>query len=637
MSFEETGLLGDWKAQFCNLVKAFLATIVCVAAVLTVITHICQIFGVPFYLYAIIGAFVSIIVIFLVLRNEISKAVFAAAISQRSVLFALLMSCLLSVLLCLVSHRPDQDDSDYVPNMIYYMEHPGAPMDFTIHYLDSGGEPFVSYHISTSLPFERAQGIVAYLGRIHYLTVYYFLAPVLFGGMIPLVWFYLISRFSFSPGSAVSGAFFICLSLILMGEQHRSFGNFAFNRIFQGKVVLLAVGVPLFCALTIDFFRAPHKRNWLYLFAASASMVGLSNSAAVLVPLLALVLSVSCVFCYTKTTKARVLTVFKYFFVLVYPIFYGLSILLLSFGDVSGDSVVNQPFPVSFFEHAKAVFGGPVVGCFFIIGTISAIVLLQKKERCFLVTWILLVIVLYLNPLVSPFVIKYVTSPNIYWRLFYLLPFPLVLGLSAAGIHRRLGAAGSKWRSVLLLVAGGLLLCGHLPSWSSSVFRHGRKTRLGLPGYKVWGLAEGREVIRLSPPAGTMLAAPLISCSVPMLTSKYPQICIRTGAAGIRAFMSQRGPQVEAEHRIRASLFLGGRMNKEGANSLIWVIRHHDQIRSIAAYCSAAEASNSYLFRLLGQLGFTETRVGKSVVMFIRPASVKKGINQIPNKHSHPG
>jgi hypothetical protein len=623
MNSEETGVIQERKAQLCKLVKLLLVTIVCVAAALTVITHISQICGIPFYLYAIIGTCFSVIVIFLVLRNNIPKEKFAVLFSQQPVVLALLLCCLLSVALCLFSLRYDSDDADYVPNMIYYMEHPGAPMDFKIHYLDSGAEPFVSYHISTSLPFERAQGIVAYLGRMNYLTLYYLLTPSIIGFILPLVWFYLISRFSFSPGASVTGAFFICLSLILLGEQHRSFGNFAFNRIFQGKVVLLSVGLPLFSALTIDFFRSPDKRNWLYLFAASVSMVGLSNSAAVLVPLLAVVLSVSCVLCYITTTKSRVLTLFKYFFVLVYPVFYGLSILLLSFGDVSGDSVVNQPFPVSFFEHAKAVFGGPVVGCFFIMGTISAIVLLEKRERRILVPWILLVIVLYLNPLVSPLVIKYVTSPNIYWRIFYLLPFPLVVGLSAAGIHRRLGAVGSKCRGIALVVAGVLLLCGHLPSWSSSVFRHGRKTRLSLPGYKVSGLAQGREVIRLSPPAGTMLAAPLISCSVPMLTSKYPQICIRTGAAGIRAFMSQHDPQSEAEHRIKASYFLGGNMNREGENSLIWIIQRHRQIRSIAAYRRAAEARNFYLFRLLGKMGFTEAKVGEDVVVFIKPTSKK--------------
>jgi len=102
-----------------------------------------------------------------------------------------------------------------------------------------------------------------------------------------------------------------------MGEQHRSFGNFAFNRIFQAKAVLLAVGLPLFGALTIDFFQSPDKRNWLYLFSASVATAGLSNSAAVLIPLLAVVLAASCSLSYVPTMKARVITTFKYLLTLI--------------------------------------------------------------------------------------------------------------------------------------------------------------------------------------------------------------------------------------------------------------------------------------------------------------------------------
>jgi hypothetical protein len=319
MSSEEPGVLEDQETRLCKFVKTFLVTIMSVAAVLTVITHISQICGIPYYLYAIIGTCASIIVIFLVLWNEISKEVFAAAISQRPVVLALLTCCLLSVLLCLASHQPNMDDSYYIPNVVYYLAHPDKPMDFYIHFIDSGGEPFVSYHVGTSLPFEYAQGIVAYITRSHFLTVYYFLSPALFGGMIPLVWFYLISRFSFPSRAAVTGAFFICLSLILMGEQHRSFGNFAFNRIFQGKTVLLTVGLPLFCALTIDFFRSPSGRTWLYLFVVSVAGVGFSASGSVLIPLLALVLAVACSFSYLPDMRTRCRRGFLYFCTLFYP------------------------------------------------------------------------------------------------------------------------------------------------------------------------------------------------------------------------------------------------------------------------------------------------------------------------------
>jgi len=558
-----------------------------------------------------------------VLWNEISKEVFAAVISQRPVVLALLTCCLLSALLCLVSHRPDQDDFAYVPNVIYYLEHPDEPMGFKVHFIDSGreDEPFASYH-RCSIPFEYSQGIVSYITGMHLLTVYYFFGPALFGCMIPLVWFYIISRFSFPPHAAVTGAFFICLSLILMGEQHRSFGNFAFNRISQGKTVMFTVGIPLFVGLTMEFFQLPSVRRWVYLFVTSVAMVGLTTTAAMMIPLLAIVLSISCSLSYVTTMKARIITIFKYLFTLVYPALYAGSILLLSMDQLGIDKPINRGWPTTFLGSAKLVLNGPVVILFLIAGTISAIVLVQKRERRFLITWDVLVIVLYLNPLVSPFVIKYVTSPNIYWRLFYLLPFPLVLGLSGAALASQLETVGTRWRRVILIGAGAFLLAAHLPASSSSVFRCGPNvTKLGMPRYKVKEvyLEQARKVLALNPPLGTMLAPQGVDTMILMLSAQYPQISYK--ATGILMWMEECGRRNEGMHRIVASRFLGGRIGKKDLKSLVWVIRQNPQIRSIVADRRVAELNNSYLFRLFSKLGYSEYKLTDELVVFMRPGS----------------
>jgi len=438
--------------------------------------------------------------------------------------------------------------------------------------------------------------------------------------MIPLVWFYVISRFNFPSRVAIAGAFFICLSLLLMGEQHRSFGKFAFNRIFHGKTVLLAVGIPLFVAFTVDFFRSPSVRRWLYLFITSVAMVGCSNSAAVLIPLLASVLFIACFVSYVPNISSGLLRGFYYLCTLFYPALYAGSILLLSLDQVGKDSIVHRGFPITFLGHFKLVLYGPTVGLFLVFGTILAIVFAQTRHRRFLITWIVLLIVCYLNPLVSPILIKYVTSPNIYWRLFYLYPFPLVVGLSAAGLALRLENKSPKWRRIIFGTVTALLLAAHLPASSSSVFRHGpRITRLSVPRYKAVNLHQARKVLALAPPPGTMLAMPAVSHSLPMLSSKYPQMRIRTD--GILLWLDQRGRKYEAIHRIKASEFLGGRTSKEGLNSLVWVIHRYPQIRSVVADRRVAHSNNSYLFRLLEKLGFTEHKFTNELVVFIRPAA----------------
>jgi hypothetical protein len=602
-----------------KLVRLLLILVVCIGAALTVVTHIAQLGGISFSAYSIAGLCAAVIVSVLVLWGEVSRDVFLTVRKTPSAALWLLLCAVGGALLSLACYRPDPDDADYVPNVIYYLEHPGEPMDFYIHYLDSGGEPFLSHHLSTSLPFEQAQGVLAYFVHVHFLTVYYFVAPALFGFMIPLVWFYLISRFSFAPRAAVTGALFICLSLVLFGEQHRSFGNFAFNRIYQGKTVLLAVWIPLFAALTIDFFKWPSARRWLYLFITSVAAVGLSNSASVLIPVLAGVLTVACCVSYVPSMKSRLLFGFCYLSTLVYPALYAGTILLLSLNQVCKDSIINRKFSLTFLGHFKYVFG-PVALAFFIIATIGAIILVRRRERGFLIIWILLLTACCLNPLVAPFFIKYITGPNIYWRLFYLLPFPLVVGLAAAGLTVRLEALGPRRRDAFIQIVVILFLLAHLPASSSSVFNrvpeNSRKTKVYSPRYKVPHLPEARRFLSLSPPPGTMLSPPSIARPLVMLTSRYPQICIRHHA--ILVWMPQRSTHAEAKHRIRARNFLGGETQKENLDSLIWVIRQHPQIRTVVASHKSAKARDRYLFKLLEEYGFSEHRQTEQMVLFIR-------------------
>ncbi len=606
----------DRIPQLSELVRMFLVLIMSVAAALTVLTHIAQITGISFRVYAIIGTCITIIVTGCILWRELSKQIIKTVTAHPGPAAALAGCSLLGALLCLVSHRFDFDDFYYVPNVVYYLEHPTEAMGFLIHFVDSGGDPFVSYHFG-SFPFEYSEGILAYITRYHFLTVYYFLAPALFGGMIPLVWFYLISRFGFRSRAAITGSFIICMSLLLMGEQHGSFGNFAFNRIFQGKVVMLAVGIPLFVGLTMDFFRWPGKRHWFYLFLASVAMVGFSTSAAMLLPMLASVLVIASCFWYVPNVRAWLLRGFFYLCTLVYPILYAGTFLLMSPELLNSNNPIYRHRLTTYLANVKNVLGGSVVIIFLAAGTILAISLLQKRHRRFIVAWLALLFLLYLNPLVGPIVMK-LTRQSVFWRLFYLLPFPLVLGLSGAAVAGRLENKSPKWGRIFFGTITVLLLAAHLPASSSSVFRRGpRVTKFGIPRYKVLNIREARSVLESAPPPGTMLALQEVSRSLPMLTAKYPQLLIRPHA--IYIWMDQRGAMDKAIHRIQAQAFLGGRMSKENLDSLVWVIRQNPQIRSIVAYSRVAEAGNRYLFGLLKNFGFAEHMLADDLVVFIRP------------------
>lgn len=607
------------ESRLPDIARIFMVMVIAVMSALTVLTHICQIAGISFSLYAIIGACVIVVIIGWVLRTELSRQLLRSVIARPSLLIALLACCVFGSLLSLMSHRPDSDDTFYVPNVIYYLEHPDESMGFEAHFIDSGfeNEKFVAYH-RCSIPFEYSQGILAYIASTHLLNIYYFLGPALFGFMIPLTWFYLISRFSLPVRSAIAGAFFTCLSLLLMGEQHRSFGNFAFNRIFQGKTVMLAVGLPFFAGLTMDFFRSRSIRTWIYLFVTSTAMIGATVSTAALIPMFAFVLAVSCSFSYLPNMKERFIRSFSYFCTLLYPALYALSIILVSMNQLGADKAINKVWPTTFYDNICFV-AGPVVTLFVIIGTVFSIKLIQKHHRRFLALWFLLPLVCYLNPLVFPFILRYVTSPNIYWRVFYLIPFPLVVGLASAALLSKLENKNAVLWYAAFTIAAAFFLATHLPTSSSSVFRSKIDvTKLNAPEYKLnkVHLARARQVLEMKPPAGSMLAVPDVSMTLVLLTSKYPQMFCRPD--GIEMWMEEYNRIDEGVRRIEASFFLNGQMTRKGFESLIWIIQNNAQIRSIVSNRQTAEASNSYLVELLGKLGFSEYNKTDDLFVFVR-------------------
>lgn len=610
----------DSRPHLSSLIRALFVAAVSVMASMTVVTHVAQICGVRFSIYAVVGACVSIVAAIAAVWKE--RAAFKPSLitSQPKVVFVLVVICLLACGLGLFSHRPDMDDAYYLPNVVYFLEHPDEPMDFVLHFIDVGDKPVVAYHRG-SIPFEYSQGMIAYLTGLPLLTVYYFVFPVLFCFMVPLAWFYLLTRFSFKPWPAVAGAVFICLFLILLGEQHRSFGNFTFNRIFQGKTVMLAIGINVFAAFSIDFYRSPDIRKWFYLFMASVAMIGLTTSSAILIPLFAVILAVSCCTAFVDRAKSCIGRSLAYFASLVYPVLYALSILLFSLDQLGADSPIHLIKSLDFVSHARQVVEGPVILSTIIVGTLAAVLALRANERKLIIAWIVSVVVLCLNPLTAPFVIKHVTSPDIYWRIFFLYPFPLVVGLSIAALTGRLSGADPKWRWIVL--GGGivLLLLAHLPESSSSVFRH--ETRFCPPKYRVTSYESGNAVLAVNPPAGTMLAPLNVSLSLPLLTSKYPQMIVRND--GIQTWTVSLGIPEEGTSRIDAWKLLGGMEDKkpleESLENLVELLHRWPRIRTVVAHRVFFDDPDDRLSNTLLKEGFSDVRLAYNHVVFIRPDS----------------
>ena len=67
----------------------------------------------------------------------------------------------------------------------------------------------------------------------------------------------------------------------------RTFGSFWLARMWQGKVIFVAVLVPLLLALLLEHAERPSRRGVVLLVAAGVAAVGLTTTAMFVVPVLA--------------------------------------------------------------------------------------------------------------------------------------------------------------------------------------------------------------------------------------------------------------------------------------------------------------------------------------------------------------
>jgi hypothetical protein len=340
-------------------------------------------------------------------------------------------------------------------------------------------------------------------------------------------------------------------------------------------------------------------------------MVGASASAVFVLPALAVVLLLAHMLAAAGNRLAWRASL-GYVAGMSYVVLYALFALTHGAAHLGVDSPANFGWPTDFAGHAGFFFNPdlPVTPIALIVSSGLALWLLRGEPRRFLTLWIVLSVLLFLNPIVAPFLIEHMTSPNAYWRLFFICPFPLTLGISAAALFTRMRSADVQWRLGSVGLVCTLLLAGNLLLPGASIFR-GRDVSVGPPGFKIQprDLSQAAQVIAIAP-EGPMLAPRDLAGLIAMLDSNDPQLRIRDSAE--RAWFSERGHLDEAELRISASNYLQGGADAR-LGSLQQLLHEYPEIRSIVA--RTAVYKQPALQALLQQYGFMHNRLAAGYVV----------------------
>ena len=207
-----------------------------------------------------------------------------AAISGWANRITFVVVICLAIFVTLITNRPDADDANYLNSLIMTLDHPNLPMlSFDGMLGDIHAPITAAYYKPQTEPILQAS-IVKATG-ISATSLYYIVFPAFFAAFIVIAQWLFIR--SFSTSATWLGLILVFVLLLAWGGSHRSYGNFSFVRLFQGKGILIFFFTPLIIYYARMFSYAPSWPNWLLLMFTEISAVIFSSSALVTIPITA--------------------------------------------------------------------------------------------------------------------------------------------------------------------------------------------------------------------------------------------------------------------------------------------------------------------------------------------------------------
>jgi len=199
----------------------------------------------------------------------------------RGQLAALLGLCVLAVLLTLGTHRPNADDAYFVSMIAATMDNPAAPLcgfDSLYKTQLSLTEQYLHY-VQT---YEFFVAFVSTYTGIAIHELYYVVFPACTAALAILAHWAFMRRF-LKAWPTLIGLLGVVLLIVIWGDGH-TYGNYAFVRLFQGKGILVTLGIPVLVHSCLEFRGDSSRRNGLILMLHLCACIGFATSGLVVAP-----------------------------------------------------------------------------------------------------------------------------------------------------------------------------------------------------------------------------------------------------------------------------------------------------------------------------------------------------------------
>ena len=403
----------------------------------------------------------------------------------------------LAVGMTLLAHRPDGDDGIYISIAAGMADFPSRPLlRFDATYGLEGLPIFFPPYRLHSI--EALYGTLSLLTGMSAVAASHLVSAPFWALMAPLA----LARFmrASDPRNWAWGVAGALAFLLMDGAAHGSWGNIAFARMFQGKAVFLTVFLPLVLAYALEFARSPSPRGWLLLFAALVASVGVSSTAVWVGPLMAGAALLGS----WRPGRGMEKPLAAGFAACLYPLGAGL-LMRGPAAKVLANLTLPDGAAVPMLLETVRYGLGPHPHAYACLALAAAAAFFRRSDAPGRTVALLLAFFLFIfNPVVAPQAALSLLGPPTFWRVFWILPLPLLAGMAAM-----LAADSASGRGVRILA--GLVLASSL--WTGRpVLAASNGVTLKAPGLKV--PAEYPLVLTLNaavPPGGLVLAPDEVS------------------------------------------------------------------------------------------------------------------------------
>ena len=500
----------------------------------------------------------------------------------------ILVAALGGALLTLVSHRPDWDDAIYVELAA------GTQVETDKALLGPEVAPAPYYRVHT---YEPMVATLASVTGLQVPFVYYVVLPTLMGFLVVIVQFLALRELN---AGRILGFAMVLVALVSWGDEHQCFGNFAFVRLFQGKAIVVSFFVPAILYCVARYLRAPSARNWTLLALTQVAAVGFSSNALVVAPLSATVFFLASL----RGAGTRV----KHISLGLLASGYSVLLLLVASSSYGWDRAsatassgliqAMTAWRAAAMPDADAglhvVLGHGIRGylaLFALLGLAAAPI--RPAARLSGSRLALAFLVIPLNPLVGQLLKPFAECMT--WRIFWTVPFPLMLGLFVASLAIPLRS--TNWSSVGKAASAAICLAFALApgNWTTS---GDNGTRIAFPDYKVdatyWVAG---TAIRITEPGGLILAPESVAVWIPTFSNA-------PGAVATRRMYMDWLPENERSIRMQMfDLVEGAPLAPAEVRS---VLREIMQRRVTTVVVSGIAPATAAIRQVLGRHGYSE-------------------------------